>query len=212
MQYSVFVHGTGLEIETQANVRGFRKVGWGTEITLYPPVTKIVDGLHLEKEDGPGTWVHLPLVTTLDTFGRFSPHLLSVTLLFETLRCAVGPIHLYDGPDLIATMDGAWPGEYLRTRQARDVEPKAYTPVGYGGTMENTVVLPKPHKVFSAIGLSFYVHWRYYDFSQEDMRADPRPPSILTFAGAGAQFLVADKVNPLIAAVRQLGAIFRPGP
>ena len=82
MQYSLFTHGTALEIETPDALAGSIKVGWGTQILFRAPVAENVEGLPVFPEVGPGSWFHMPLPSTLTTFGRRNPRLESVTLLF----------------------------------------------------------------------------------------------------------------------------------
>ena len=84
MQYSLFTHGTALVIETPELLAEYRKVGWGTWIRFLPPDHRNIDGMDVWDNAGPGSWFHVPLPSTLTTFGHRNPRLGSVTILFET--------------------------------------------------------------------------------------------------------------------------------
>jgi hypothetical protein len=183
-------------------------VGWGTQITFRGPVAENVPGLDPAYPiEAPGSWFHIPLPSTLTTFGRRNPHLKSITLLFDAQHCRVLHVHVYDGFDIVQEFnDFKLPrttklaGEFSHKRNSEDVNPE----VSYTNPQEfrNTLQLEKPHKVFSAIGISFYACAFFEDFNVDDHVHNPRfdgpfPESILTVSAAGGQFTVED--NSLLA-------------
>jgi len=85
MQYSLFTHGTGLEIETPDALAGSIKVGWGTQILFRAPVAENVEGLPVSPEVGPGSWFtylyRLPL-----------PRLEEETLAWKASHCCLNRV------------------------------------------------------------------------------------------------------------------------
>ena len=170
MKYSLFTHGTALQIENMDNVTGFMKVGWGTIITLAPPVIQVVgNNLRVIDDAGPGTWFHLPLTSTT-TFESVTPSLDSVTLVFDAKHCRISNVHVYDGFSKIAEFE---------EDQVTGGFPRAIKP----GSLE----LAKPHQVRHGIWLSFFAGWRSVDVHKDDPDS-PFPESVLTFGAAGANF------------------------
>ncbi|HEU0014038.1 MAG TPA: hypothetical protein VFQ45_10165 [Longimicrobium sp.] len=200
-QYSLFTHGNALEIETPANLAGHVKIGWGTVVGFREPVPSMVHGLgEVYDEIGPGSWFHLPLPSTLTTFGRENPYLDGVTLLFQTIHCRIKSVHVYDGADLVHPFDGLrLKGDFLRAREPDDVDPGS--PLRQ--SLPNTLTLPRRHRVFSAIGLSFFACAHYEDFSRAGHSHNPRfhgpfPASRLIVAAGGAQFVVPEGPFPRV--------------
>jgi len=199
MTYSLFTHGTALQIETPNALASNIKVGWGTQIRFREPVA---DGSNLPAfpTEGPGSWFHIPLPSTLTTFGRGNPRLESITLLFEATHCRILHVHVYDGVDIVQEFnDFKLPrtqklaGDFLRARDPRDINPESAS--SNPQTFRNTLSLEKPHRVFSAIGISFYACAFFEDFNVGGFThrpGDPFPESILTISAAGAQFIVED--------------------
>ena len=204
MQYSLFTHGTALQIETPGTLASSIKVGWGTQIEFRQPTVHIEGDLPpLSDKEGPGSWFHITLPSTLTTFGRRNPRLESVTLLFETIgNCRIKQVHVYDGVDIIQEFNGFGQfrlgGEFLRSRDPKDINPE--DPPRDNDTRDNTFRLDKPHKVFSAIGISFYA-------SAFGGRQPPPnfPPleSFLIVSAAGGQFTVDDSLISGVAALAE---------
>ncbi len=199
-QYSVFTHGNALTVESPAELAGSVKVGWGTQITFKAPAAHNVQGLTVFDVRGPGSWFHVPLSSTLATFGRRNPVLTSVTLLFDTSHCRITNLHVYDGARLVTAFDDLGPfglkGSFLEARNSADVEPDVTH--ANPRVFPNTRVLPQRHKVFSGIGLSFFACAFREDFNVNGFSHDPRfhgplPPAVLVVAAAGAQFVVDDR-------------------
>jgi hypothetical protein len=201
MKYSLFTHGSAVQIETPNALASNIKVGWGTQITFREPVAENVEGLPVFPNVGPGSWFHIPLPSTLTTFGRRNPHLESITLLFESRHCRILHVHVYDGVDIIQEFnDFRLPrtfklaGDFLHKRDSEDINPEASSSTPQ--TFSNTLRLQKPHRVFSAIGISFYACAFIEDFDEggfaHDSRSGPFPESILTISAAGGQFTVED--------------------
>jgi hypothetical protein len=193
-QYSLFTHGNVLGVETPANLANFINVGWGTQVTFRRPVYQDFRGLPVADRIGPGSWFHLPLTSTLTTFGKRNPYLQSVTLLFDTVHCRITDVDVWDGASMVARfVNLRLKGNFLFSRNTDDVDPEAKQ---YDRqTFQNTIELSRPHRVFSAIGLSFYACAYLEDFDERGFAPGPNgpfPPAILTLAAAGAQFSVTD--------------------
>ena len=205
MQYSLFTHGTALEIETPDALAGSIKVGWGTQILFREPVAENVEGLPVFPKVGPGSWFHIPLPSTLTTFGRRNPRLESVTLLFESRHCRILHVHVYDGVDILQEFNNLkLAGAFLRKRNSEDINPEASSPNRQ--EFSNTLPLEKSHRVFSAIGISFYACAFFEDFNEGGFAHDPHfhgpfPESILTISAAGAQFDVEDDIFARVVSV-----------
>lgn len=199
MQYSLFTHGNALRIETPENLAAFTNLAWGTQITFREPVPQ--DGLGDPVYDsvGPGSWFHMPLTSTLTTFGYRSPRLDSVTILFETSHCRITNVHVYDGVRIIEEFnDLGLRGSFLETRDSKDINPESPSPVAQ--SFPNTRQLRRPHKMFSATGVSFFACAFFEDFDKDGRAHNPHfdgpfPPAILTVSAAGGQFLVDDPLS-----------------
>jgi hypothetical protein len=202
-QYSLFTHGTALATENPENLAHQVKVGWGTQIVFREPVPENVSGLGtVFAKIGPGSWFHIPLISTLNTFGKSNPQLDSVTILFETSHCRISNVHVWDGATIVEEFNNLGPfglkGAFLHTRNPQDVQPE--TPLLNPQPFPNTRKLRKPHKVFSAIGISFFACAHFEDFNHQGRAHNPQfdgpfPPSILTIAAGGGQFLVDDSLS-----------------
>lgn len=199
-QYSVFTHGNALVTESPAELAGQIKVGWGTQVTFRPPASRTVGNFEVFDSRGPGSWFHLPLTSTLTTFGRQNPYLASVTLLFDTSHCRITNVHVYDGVRQVAAFDNLGPfglkGSFLETRNRADVDPEF--PGATPQSFPNTLALPRPHRVLAGIGLSFFACAFREDFNVGGFSHDPRfhgplPPAVLVVAAAGAQFVVDER-------------------
>jgi len=199
MKYSLFTHGNALQIETPNALAGNIKVGWGTQITFREPVEENVSGVPVFAIEGPGSWFHIPLPSTLTTFGRRNPRLESVTLLFEAVHCRILHVHVYDGADIVEEFNDLklpktfkLAGDFLHARDSQDINPEASSPTPQ--TFRNTLRLKKSHRVFSAIGISFYACAFKEDFDEGGFARDhgPFPESILTISAAGGQFIAED--------------------
>jgi hypothetical protein len=202
MQYSLFTHGTALQIETPAELASNIKVGWGTQISFRQPVVEIGDeGLQISEREGPGSWFHITLPSTLTTFGRRNPRLESITLLFETRgNCRILRVHVYDGSDIVEEFNdfGIFKlgGEFLRARNSKDINPEAPRP--NHESFGNTFQLTKSHRVFSVIGISFYA----CAFGrQPDPKFHSIEESVLVMSAAGGQFTVEDDIFARVVAV-----------
>ena len=172
-------------------------MGWGTQIEFREPAEKIVEGdITVRDKQGPGSWFHIPLPSTLTTFGRRNPYLESITLLFRALYCRISRVHVYDGNDIVAEFNNiVLTGDFLHERDSEDINPEASSL--YRQTFINTLRLEKPHRVFSAIGISFYASAFDDDFNVRGSAFDerfhgPRPRSFLTLSAAGGQFIAED--------------------
>lgn len=194
MQYSLFTHGNALEVETPENLASYIKVGWGVEIVFKEPVRENVNGLQVFQEIGPGSWFHIPLTSTLTTFGKRSPQLDSVTILFKTSHCRIKNVHVWDGATIVQEFNNlghfGLKGSFLKTRDSDDVNPE--NPWSSPQSFPNTLKLSRPHKVFSAIGLSFFACAHFEDFNHNPDFDGPFPPATLTVAAGGGQFFVDD--------------------
>jgi hypothetical protein len=153
MQYSLFTHGTALEIETPDALAGSIKVGWGTQIFFRAPVAENVAGVPVFPEVGPGSWFHIPCKSTLTTFGRRNPRLKSVTLLFESSHCRILRVRAMESIFFRSSTISKLAGAFLRKRNSQDINPEVLSPNRQEFT--NTLPLEKSHRVFSAIGISF---------------------------------------------------------
>ena len=201
-QYSLFTHGTALQIENPENLAFHVKVGWGTQIVFREPVPENVPGLGtVFAKIGPGSWFHIPLPSTLNTFGKSNPKLDSVTILFDASHCRISNVHVWDGARLVEEFNDlgqfGLKGGFLGTRNTKDVDPETnfVSPQSFA----NTLKLRKPHKVFSAIGISFFACAHFEDFNIRGHAHNPQfdgpfPPSILTIGAGGGQFLVEDSL------------------
>jgi len=195
-QYSLFTHGNALAIETPQNLAFHIKVGWGTQIRFKDPVPESTPFGTVFADQGPGSWFHMPLTSSLNTFGRANPQLDSVTLLFETSHCRITDVHVYDGVEKVEEFKNFGPfglhGEFLESRDSKDVNPEVA--LSSPQSFRNTFKLKRPHRVFSAIGISFFACAFHHDFipATGERFDGPFPPSILTVSAAGAQFLVDD--------------------
>jgi hypothetical protein len=211
-QYSLFTHGTALQIETPQNLASHVKVGWGTEIVFQAPVVENLQGDPVWPDVGPGSWFHIPLPSTLNTFGRSHPLLDSVTLLIGTSHCRIKHLHVWDGAILVEQFNNlgqfGLKGDFLQKRNIKDVDPELT--VSNPQTFVNTRRLSRPHKVFSAIGLSFFACWHSQDFHGHNPKFDGAfPQSLLTVAGGGGQFLVDD--SPAFTVhIGKVGILFGP--
>ncbi|AUD00930.1 hypothetical protein [Spirosoma pollinicola] len=194
MQYSVFTHGTAVEAENLSVLTGFVKVGWGTVISLKEPPKSTVGNLDVRDMQGPGTWFHIPLTSTLTTFGRSNPYLVSVTLLIETKYCRITDIHVYDGAEIVEEFGGT-SGDLSQSRNSKDINPDS--PLAIPETFSNTKILVRPHKLFSAIGISFFATSFEDDYKDENgIKFRGRyPQATLIVSGAGAQYMVADPLK-----------------
>jgi hypothetical protein len=195
MQYSIFTHGTAVEAEDLSALAGYDKVGWGTRIFLKEPLLSTVgkEPVDVRDEFGPGSWFHIPLTSTLTTFGVFNPFLVSVTLLIETQHCRITDVHVYDGAEIVQEFGGT-KGEFLYSRNSGDINPNR--PLAIPEKFENTFTLDRPHKVFSAIGISFFARAYNKDYNEHGFARTGRyPQAILTVSGAGAQYRVADRIQ-----------------
>jgi hypothetical protein len=196
-QYSLFAHGNSLQVETPANLAGQVKVGWGSQIHFRTPVATQGAGGPTYDNTGPGSWLHLPLPSTLTTFGRGNPQLVSVTLLVETIHCRITNVHVYDGASIVEEFNNLrLKGSYLWSREPADIDPEAQASVPR--TLANTLRLRAPHRVFSAIGLSFYACAFYEDFNHDGWAHQPQfhgpfPPSVLIVSGGGGQFTAQER-------------------
>ena len=217
MQYSIFTHGTAVEVEDPAALVGFEKVGWGTRILLKEPPLETVTDFDVRPEHGPGSWFHIPLTSTLTTFGRSNPFLVSVTLLIDTQFCRIKDVHVYDGAEIVQEFNNNMlQGELSYSRNGDDINPDSPPDILEG--FDNTLKLDRPHKVFSAIGISFYATAYTEDYDENGYARSGRyPQAVLTVSGAGAQYRVADP--PVIKSslsdriskvIDSFGAIFRP--
>jgi hypothetical protein len=199
MQYSLFTHGNALQIETPGELAGNINVGWGTQISFRQPVVE--EGTQFFKAQGPGSWFHIGLPSTLTTFGRRAPRLESITLLFETRgNCRIVSVHVYDGSDIVEEFNdfGAFKlgGEFLRSRNSNDINPEA--PPQNHESFGNTFQLTKSHRVFSVIGISFYA----CAFGrQADPKFHPIQDAVLVVSAAGGQFTVEDDIFARVVAV-----------
>ena len=194
MQFSTFTHGNALAIETPNSLAGYFRVGWGSQMIFPAPVPQQTSFGIVYDEIGPGTWLHMPLTTTLATFGLFGPRLASVTLLFSTEHCRITDVHVYDGATVVHRFEGALKGNFLGSRDPRDIDPERHG--SDSATFGNTLKLPAPHKVFSAIGISFYACAFKSDFDIHGHAGGPPfPQAVLTVAAAGAQFNVAQPID-----------------
>lgn len=215
-QYSLFTHGTTLEIETPRTLAGSIKVGWGTQIVFKEPAPENVPGFGtVYPEVGPGSWFHISLPSTLNTFGRRNPYLKSITLLFDASHCRILHVHVYDGADLIQEFNdfklpNKLSGQFLHARNSDDINPG--TTSSNPQTFRNTLVLNKPHKVFSAIGISFYACAFQEDFNVGGFAHNPQfdgafPAAILTVSAVGGQFIVEDRFpffTSIVSVVKQI--------
>jgi hypothetical protein len=205
MQYSLFTHGTALQIETPGTLASSIRVGWGTQIEFKQPTLHNGGGdLPVSDLEGPGSWFHISLPSTLTTFGRRNPRLESVTLLFETIgNCRIKNIHVYDGVEIIQEFNDTFGefrlgGEFLHSRDSKDINPE--DPPRDNDAPGNTFRLDKPRKVFSAIGISFYA---------SAFRGRQPPPNFpplecfLIVSAAGGQFTVDDGPISGVAALAQ---------
>src|SRR5262245_22046546 len=195
MQYSIFAHGTSLHIESPNAVESSMTLGWGAVLRFKSPVPKQIPNLGtVYDEIGPGTWCHISIPCTHTTFGPYAPVLESVTLLVDTTHCRITDIHVYDGAELLEAFGGL-KGDYLWLRNPRDINPGIDYPFGTP-TYTNTKVLRHKHRLFSAVGISFYACAYHEDFDERGWsNGPPWPEATLTFAGAGAQFHVPDPLN-----------------
>lgn len=191
MQYSVFAHGTSLQIESPTAIASSTVVGWGTILRFKAPVPQQFHDVTVYDYVGPGTWCHISIPCTHTTFGMRAPLLDSVTLLADTTHCRITDIHVYDGVDLLEAF-GGFKGDCLRLRNPKDVNPETEHPWGTP-TYANTKVLHRRPRLFSAVGISFYACAHFEDFNVRGYSSGPPwPEAILTFGGAGAQFYVPD--------------------
>jgi hypothetical protein len=194
-QFSLFTHGTALAVETPGNLAGHTRFGWGTDVFFREPVRQVVNGLPVFDEVGPGSWLHLPLPMTHTTFGRKTPRLESVTLLFETTHCRITSVHVWDGANRVQAFDGLrLRGAFLDRRDPEDVNPEA-PPSATPQTFANTLRLRRPHPVFSAVGISFFACAFFEDFNRQGRAHNPEfdgpfPTSMLRVAGGGAQLAI----------------------
>ncbi len=201
MQYSIFAHGTSLQIESPAAIASSTVVGWGTVLRFRAPVPQQTDGPTVYDDVGPGTWCHISIPCTHTTFGMKAPLIESVTLLADTTHCRITDIHVYDGPDYIEALGGIR-GEYLRVRNPEDVNPQIDHPWGTP-TYANTKVLQRKRRLLFAVGISFYACAHFKDFKEiGQSRGPPWPEAILTFSGAGAQFHIPEPINRVTVKVR----------
>jgi hypothetical protein len=195
-QYSLFTHGNALAIETPQNLAFHIRVGWGTQIRFKEPVPENTPFGTVFADQGPGSWFHMPLTSTLNTFGRANPQLDSITLLFETSHCRITNVHVYDGVEIVEQFNNLGQfglhGAFLEARNSKDVNPEVA--LASPQSFSNTFKLKRPHRVFSAIGVSFFACAFAHDFipAQGERFDGPFPASILTVSAAGAQFLVDD--------------------
>lgn len=203
MQYSLFTHGTALIVETPDTLLDYRKYGLGTQITFHPPTPQAHQGIPVWDEQGPGSWFHISLPSTLTTFGRQNPHLDSITLLFKTEHCRISDVHVYDGVQIVQQFQFTAPGELLKgsfldVRDSEDIDPSALSPSSK--SYRNTIRIARPHRVFAVISISFYACAFFEDFNVRGRTRDPEfdgpfPPALLTVSGAGGQFLVEDSAR-----------------
>lgn len=79
-------------------------------------------------------------------------------------------------------------------------------------TFRNTLTLAAPHKVFSAIGISFYSCAYFEDFDHDPRFEGPFPPAVLTVAAAGGQFVSEDQsiVTIKVSALDKIGVTLGP--
>ena len=196
MQYSLFAHGNVLEIETPIALAHQVKLGWGTQVTFHEPVPREISGLQVFDKIGPGSRFHMPLPSTLTTFGRRNPRLKSVTLLFDTSHCRITNVHIYDGSRIVQEFNSIkLAGQFLQTRDPEDINPEAL--LLNAQSFPNTLRVDRPHRIFSAVGVSFFACAFFEDFNVQGQAHDPRfhgpfPPAILTVSGCGAQFIIED--------------------
>jgi hypothetical protein len=216
-QYSLFTHGNALRVEDPGSLANHYYVGWGAVATFRAPVAQQESFGIVYDEVGPGSWFHLPLTSTLTTFGRFNPSLKSVTLLFDTSHCRITNVHVYDGAAIVHEFNGLrLKGDFLTKRDTNDINPD--TAVAFGAqAFSNTLTLPRPRKVFSAIGVSFFACAFFEDFNERGRAHDPRfdgpfPPAVLTVAGAGGQYLVEDRsfLTVSVSAIDKVGILIGP--
>lgn len=203
-QYSLFTHGNSLRVEAPEVLLDYRHFGWGAQIAFKPPpADDDSKGLpQLFAVEGPGTWFHLPLTSTLTTFGRQNPRLSSITLLYETTYCRITDIHVYDGAEIVAQFAEprfGFHGSFLSARNLQDIDPER--PLSSPQALNNTHELLPPHNVRSAIGVSFraaafHADYRIGGFFDDPHFRGPLPPATLVVAAAGGQFLVDD--TPLL--------------
>ena len=190
-QYSIFTHGTALQVERPETVREILRVGGGTAVTLHLPILDTTVAPDAHDDEGPGTWMHLPLTSTLTTFGRSNPKLVSVTLLYECRHCRIADVHVWDGGALVYQFNGKHlRGSSLAQRNSSDINPgSAALPAS---AFSNTLALPSRHEVFSAIGVSFFVRWFRTDLhgDEYDLKHGRFPDSVVLIAAVGAQYVV----------------------
>jgi hypothetical protein len=190
-QYSIFTHGTALQVERPETVREILRVGGGTAVLLHPPAAD-PNGIQRDATDaeGPGTWMHLPLTSTLTTFGRSNPKLSSVTVLYECRHCRITDVHLWDGGALVHQFPTNLTGSFLAQRNSNDINPDS--PAGPPTAFQNTLALPHRHPVFSAICVSLFVRWFRADLKGDeyDLLHGRFPDSVVVIAAVGAQYVV----------------------
>jgi len=216
-QYSLFTHGNALRVEDPGSLADYFHVGWGATATFRAPVPQQTSFGIVFDEIGPGSWFHLPLTSTLTTFGRRNPFLKSVTLLFDATHCRITNVHVYDGVVGVHEFNGLkLKGGFLDKRDAHDVNPEAATAFG-APSFANTLTLPRPHRVFSAIGISFFACAFFEDFDEHGHAHDPQfhgpfPPAVLTVSGAGGQYVVEDQflVTVGVSALDKIGISIGP--
>jgi hypothetical protein len=172
---TIYTHGTVLQAENPEQLLGFSKYGWGTQIAFVKPKRgtdpRIPDAL---EENGPGSWFHLPLTSMPAYVGLSFPYLTSVFLLFETDRCRISDLHIYDGPSIVEKI--SYPSDAL------------HVPGGLHGSLAAPFKhdLATPHRIQYAVGLSFFALSYYNDFFDDN--PDPSEPGILIVGAGGAQY------------------------
>jgi hypothetical protein len=125
-QYSLFTHGNALRIETPGALADHTYFGWGAQVTFKEPVPQNAPFGVVWDEIGPGSWFHLPLSSTLTTFGARNPYLKSVTILFDTAHCRITNVHVYDGAVIVHEFNQLrLKGAFLTKRDSNDVNPEA---------------------------------------------------------------------------------------
>jgi hypothetical protein len=156
---SSWIHGNALVLESPLY---FNPSG---EQTGRLVVTPFGWGAQVSIEGHPRpSWVHLPIPTTnspVSQFERFE--LVRVFLLGECSDATIDDVHIYDGNHKIAEFQRTLQGSFLAQ------------------TSKNTFELPKPHRMRSGVGISFFFN------SAIGFEQQPSPGTLIVCA-AGAEF------------------------
>ena len=182
MTYSLFTHGTALQIESPTNLYGYIKRGWGTDIIFHQQKPEVSRNVPVQAEFGPGSWFHISFGISLEK-GKRKPLLESVSLYFESHVCSIRQIDIYDKDWLIDSREF----NLTRNQWLSGLESP-------NSDIKHTFNLSTPHKVFSAISISFYACVSYRELG----RVAEGTLSTLSFAAAEAEFYVNEPESPWI--------------